>query len=171
MSTPGYLRPNGKVAREEKRTYTVTPKAKGFERKLEKFEGWYERKGQMIPYSEPGYNYKGMDIDGDLIDDLIDDWTGNEESKDGVDKDFFPLTSKLPEEVHVLRPPVRYQLAFAPREKNSAPWKGDIAVDPETLHPRTMNSTLVYRLPAAAKIIFVNVAHQVGYSVNYGKVI
>jgi hypothetical protein len=164
------LRPNGKVAREEKRTYTVTPKAKGFERKLEKFEGWYERKGQMIPYSEPGYNYKGMDIDGDLIDDLIDDWTGNEESKDGVDKDFFPLTSKL-QKKYTFQATSPYQLAFAPREKNSAPWKGDIAVDPETLHPRTMNSTLVYRLPAAAKIIFGTSLHQVGYSVNYGKVI
>jgi len=65
------LRTNGKLAREEKRTYTVTPTAKGFERKLDKFEGWYERGGNMIAYSQPQYHYKSIDIDGELIDNVL----------------------------------------------------------------------------------------------------
>jgi len=164
------IRTNGTVAREEKRTYTVTPKAKGFERKLEKFEGWYERQGEMIPYGEPGFNYKGLDIDGELIDGLIDDWTGNDESRDGVDKDFFPLTAEH-QKKYTFQATSPYHLSFAPRKKDSAPWKGDILVDPETLHPRSMNSTFAYKIPTAVKIIFGISLRQMGYSVNYGKVI
>jgi hypothetical protein len=164
------LRTNGKVAREEKRTYTVTPKANGFERKLEKFEGWYERHGERIAYTEPGYNYKGLDIDGDLMDDLIDDWTGNGESRDGVDKDLFPLTAAHQRE-YTFRATGPYQLAFVPRTKDSAPWKGDILVDKETLYPRSMSSTFAYKIPMAVKIIFGISLRQVGYSVNYAPAI
>jgi hypothetical protein len=166
------LRTNGIVAREEKRTYTVTPKASGFERKLEKFEGWYERKGQVIPYGEPGFNYKGLDIDGDLMDDLINDWTGNEESRDGVDKGLFPLTAEH-QKGYDFRSTAPYRVAFEPRRKDpeSSPWKGEISVDPETLHPRTMNSTFAYKIPMAVKIIFGISLRQVGYSVTYDRAI
>jgi hypothetical protein len=166
------LRTNGKVAREEKRTYTVTPKAKGFERKLEKFEGWYERKGQWIPYDKPGFEYKKVDIDGHLIDELIDDWTGNEDSRDGVSKDLFPLTREQ-QRRYTFRSKGPYQLSFAPLKKDgeSEPWRGDIVVDPETLHPRSMQSTLSYHIPTAVKIIFGTSLRQVGYGVNYAKAI
>ncbi len=166
------LRANGKLAREEKRTYTVTPKAKGFERKLEKFEGWYERGGQMIPYGEPGFSYKGLDIDGDVIDDLINDWTGNEGSRDGVDKDLFPLTAEH-QKRYEFQSTGPYKLGFAPRRKDpeSAPWKGEISVDPQSLHPRTMNSTFAYKIPMAVKIIFGISLRQVGYSVTYDRAI
>ena len=164
------LRTNGKVAREEKRTYTVTPSAKGFDRKLEKFEGWYESKGRTIPYGEPGFNYKGLDIDGDLINDLINDWTGNEGSRDGVDKDLFPLTAEH-QRKYTFQSAGPYRLTFAPRARNEAPWKGDIVVDPETLYPRSMNSTFAYNIPTAVKIIFGISLRQIGYGVNYAKAI
>ncbi len=166
------LRANGKVAREEKRTYTVTPKAKGFERKLDKFEGWYERKGEWIPYDKPHFQYKKVDIDGGLIDELIQDWTGNEDSRDGVSKDLFPLTAEH-QRRYVFQSKGPYQLSFAPlkRDGESEPWTGDIVVDPETLHPRSLNSTFAYKIPMAVKIIFGISLRQVGYSVNYAKAI
>ncbi len=166
------LRANGKLAREEKRTYTVTPTAKGFERKLEKFEGRYERKGELIGYGEPGFNCKGFDIDGELIDDLIDDWTGKEGSRDGVDKDLFPLTGEH-QKKYEFQATGPYKIAFAPRKKepDSPPWKGEVAVDPETLYPRTMNSTFAYKIPMAVKIIFGISLRQLGYSVTYDKAI
>ncbi|MBM3794178.1 MAG: hypothetical protein FJW31_08920 [Acidobacteria bacterium] len=64
------LRSNGKVAREEKRTYTVTPKADGFERKLEKLEGWLEHKGRVTKFSVPEFEHKNVDLDAHLIDEL-----------------------------------------------------------------------------------------------------
>ncbi len=166
------LRANGKAAREEKRTYTVTPKAKGFERKLDKFEGWYERQGQWIPYDKPHFQYKKVDLDGGLIDELIQDWTGNEDSRDGVSKDLFPLTAEH-QRRYVFQSKGPYQLSFAPlkRDGESEPWMGDIVVDPETLHPRSLNSTFAYKIPMAVKIIFGISLRQVGYSVNYAKAI
>ena len=166
------LRANGKLAREEKRTYTVAPTAKGFERKLEKFEGWYERGGQLIPFGEPKFHYKGMDIDAGLVDGLIGDWTGNEGSRDGVDKDLFPLKGEHQKkfEFQAAGP---YKIAFAPRKNDpeASPWKGEVEVDPETLYPRTMNSTFAYKIPMAVKIIFGISLRRLGYSVTYDKIV
>jgi hypothetical protein len=164
------IRTNGKVAREEKRTYTVTPSAKGFERKLEKFEGWYERGGKKIAYSEPGFEYKNVDIDAALIDDLIDDWTGDKDSRDGIDSELFPLTAEHQKKYN-FRAAAPYQLVFTPREKNGSSWKGDILVDPATLQARSMNSTFAYNIPLPVKVIFGISLRQLGYSVKYDKVI
>jgi hypothetical protein len=65
-----FMRGHGKMAREEQREYTVTPDAKGFKKELTHFTGKYAKSGQFIEYSEPGYQYKGIDIDGELADSL-----------------------------------------------------------------------------------------------------
>ena len=86
-------RGNGKVAREEKREYDVTPGADRVEKELIRFEGRYEYKGKYIDYDRPGYTYKEMDIDGELIDDLSNDLTSDSHSRDGISCDLFPLTA------------------------------------------------------------------------------
>lgn len=163
------LRMNGKVAREEKRTYTVTPSAKGSARKLEKFEGWYEKGGKRIAYSEPGFEYKDVDLDGDLINDFIEDFTGDSETRDGMDKGLFPLTASRQQKFN-FRAAGPYRVAFTPKAHDS-PWKGDILVDPETLYPRSMNSTLAIKIPTAVKLVFGINFRQLGLSVSYDKAI
>jgi hypothetical protein len=37
---------------------------------LTHFTGKYAKSGQFIEYNEPGYQYKGIDIDGELADSL-----------------------------------------------------------------------------------------------------
>ena len=86
-------RGNGKVAREEHREYDMTPKAHGVRKELLRFEGKYEYKGKYVTYDRPGYTYKDMDIDGDLINDLSDDMTNDQHSRDGIGADLFPLTT------------------------------------------------------------------------------
>src|SRR4029079_4568517 len=86
-------RGNGKVAREEKREYDVTPGADRVDKELIRFEGRYEYKGKYIDYDRPGYTYKEMDIDGELIDDLSNDLTSDRHSRDGISCDLFPLTA------------------------------------------------------------------------------
>jgi hypothetical protein len=80
-------RSNGKLAREETWKYVVTPQAKGFRKEMQHFEGQYEHKGKMIPYDHPHYEYKGIDVDGDLISDLGEAFgaeeTHNEETYNG----------------------------------------------------------------------------------------
>jgi len=63
-------RSNGKLAREETWKFVVTPQAKGFRKEVQHFEGQYEHKGKMTSYDHPHYEYKGIDVDGDLISDL-----------------------------------------------------------------------------------------------------
>lgn len=171
-------RANGKLAREEKRTYTVTPTPKGFERKLEKFEGWVIDKGKIIPFYEPGWEHKGLDIDADVMNGIIDDWTGSGGSRDGIDRDLFPMTAANQKNYKFTYAGTakqgaedRHRVAYEPVTKHSAPWKGDIFVDPHSLYPTNMNSTFAYRVPTAVKILFGISLRQVGFSVNYAKAI
>src|SRR5450631_4579601 len=46
-----FHRTNGKLAREEKLEYLVTPTPAGVEKKLAHFEGKYEKHGQTIAYN------------------------------------------------------------------------------------------------------------------------
>ncbi|MCC6540205.1 MAG: hypothetical protein IT162_21835 [Bryobacterales bacterium] len=164
------LRPNGKVAREETRTYTVTPKPDGFERKLEKLAGWLEHKGRVTHFSVPEFEHKSLDIDAHLMDELIDEWTGNQSSRDGIDREFFPLTAEHQQRYRYERVG-SHALTFAPREKKSAGWKGDVVLDPETLSPRRLNSTFAFQIPRAVKVLFGISLRQVGLAVDYDKAI
>ena len=50
----------------------------------------------MIPYSEPGYKYKDVDIDGELIDQLtLNDLVNEKGSRDGIPSSLFPLRPGL----------------------------------------------------------------------------
>src|ERR1700691_2238680 len=51
----GVHRANGKLAREEKREYTVTPNARGERKQMTAFEGKYEDHGKLASYDHPGY--------------------------------------------------------------------------------------------------------------------
>src|SRR5579871_4154274 len=67
------LRGNGRLAREERREYAITPKSRRIQKELVKFEGKYDDHGKTITYDHPGYEYKGVDIDGAVINDLSED--------------------------------------------------------------------------------------------------
>src|SRR2546430_2121838 len=66
------IRGSRKVAREEHREYTISPKLRGIDRELVRFEGKYQDKGQYVSYDKPGHRYKGMDLDGELLDSLAE---------------------------------------------------------------------------------------------------
>ena len=98
-STPGrlhtrLLRTNSKLAREERREYTVTPTGGSSDKKLTHFEGQYEKGNKLHPYTEPGFRQKDLDLDGALIEDLADDLINEGKSKDGIDMDLFPLPTQ-----------------------------------------------------------------------------
>ncbi|MBM3812626.1 MAG: hypothetical protein FJW20_13445 [Acidimicrobiia bacterium] len=85
---------NGHMTRRERREYMVLPSANRTEKRLTAFEGEYRKGGKLIPYSEPGFTYKGMDIDGKVINDLTEDLVNERESMDGIPHSLFPLRSK-----------------------------------------------------------------------------
>jgi len=175
------LRTNGKLSREEKRQYTVAPTEDGSEKKLEKFEGRYEKGGKMYSYETPRFHYKGTDIDGDLIEDLTDDLINDKKSRDGFSHDMFPLTSG--EQLHYtfklngtrkVAGVDALHIQFEPKKDDDLDhdrvWSGDVFVHPEEFQPLLVSTRLAFNIPAAVKVIFGIDIKQLGFNVTYKKV-
>lgn len=175
------LRTNGKLSREEKRQYTVTPTETKTGKKLEKFEGLYEKGGKLLPYDKPGFQYKDTDIDGDLIEDLTDDLVNDSKSRDGFSKDMFPLTRAEQKNYRFNLKGRRraggidaWQIDFEPLKgtgmDSDRPWKGEVLVHPEEFQPILVRSDLAFKVPAAVKVLLGIDIKQLGFQITYQKV-
>ncbi len=172
-------RGNGKIAREEKREYDVTPGAERVQKELTRFEGRYQYKGKYVAYDRPGYTYKEMDIDGELIDDLSSDLTDDHHSRDGIGCDLFPL---IPEQqrkyrfrllgTQTYRGREVYRVAFEPKPKqdiDEAAWKGEALIDAREYQPVNVHTTLAVKIPLAVKTLLGTDIKGLGFSVTYQK--
>ncbi len=178
-------RANGKLARQERREYTVAPTASGTEKKLTHFEGAYAKHGRMVPYDKPGYEYKGVDIDGALIDGLAGDLTGDKDSRDGIASDLFPLTTREQRgyafhlegrEDYRGRPAVR--VSFEPKravkgadadDDGDASWKGEALIDAQEYQPVWVETKLAWKVPGLVKVLLGTNVEGLGFSVSYAK--
>jgi hypothetical protein len=177
------MRGNGKVAREERREYVVTPHRKSTEKKLANFSGRYESKGKYFAYDHPGYHYKGMDIDGDLIDSLSESLTNDKDARDGLAANLFPLTAG--EQAHyqfhlkgteTFRGRQVYRVSFepGPKEKlldgdDGGMWKGEALIDAAEFQPVSIHTSLAFKIPTAVKILLGTNISGLGYAVSYQK--
>jgi hypothetical protein len=174
-----FNRGSGKIAREERREYNVTPNERNIDKELVRFEGRYEFKGKYIPYDRPGYTYKEMDIDGELIDELSNEMTDERQSRDGIAVDLFPLTSGqqrrydfklLGTETFRGRPVFR--VSFAPKPKqdfDEAAWKGEALIDVEEHQPVSVHTKLAFKIPLAVKTLLGTDIKGLGFNVTYQK--
>jgi len=174
-----FHRANGKLAREEKLEYVVTPTPNGVEKKITHFEGQYERHGKTFIYDEPGREYGDLDIDGDLIRDMVNDMTADKESKDGIGHDLFPLTAKEQAKyIYTLegkenyRGRQVYRVSFCPKphqDVDDAGWKGEALIDAQEFQPISVTTKLAMKVPMAVKILLGTDIRGLGFSVNYEK--
>jgi len=178
------IRGSKKVAREEHREYTISPKLRGIDRELVRFEGRYEDKGQYVSYPKPGYRYKGMDIDGELLDSLADDMMHDKNGKDGIGNDLFPLTYhkqlkydfKLVKEESYQGSKV-FRVRFEPKQKpkigdlddDGAIWKGEALIDAEEYQPVRVSTDMAWKMPLVIKTLLGTNLHGVGFTVTYRK--
>lgn len=172
-------RGNGKVAREEKREYDVNPDRHGVKKDLTHFEGRYEYKGKYVPYDRPGYTYKEMDIDGELIDDLSKDLTDDRHSRDGISCDLFPLTGAQQHKYNFkligkenYRGREVFRIAFDPKSHqdfDDAAWKGEALVDAEEYAPVSVHTKLAVKIPLAVKTLLGTDIKGLGFAVTYQK--
>ncbi len=172
-------RGNGKVAREEHREYEVAPGAHGVGKELVHFEGKYEYKSKYIPYDRPGYKYKGMDVDGELIQGLSEDMTDDKKSRDGIGADLFPLTTDEQSKYNFkllaaeqYRGRDVYRISFEPKphqEFDDAAWKGEALIDAAEFQPVSVHSKLAFRIPLAVKTLLGTDIKGLGFSVTYRK--
>jgi len=175
-----FLRGNGKVAREEHREYAVVPDVRGLKKDLTRFDGKYETGGKYISYDKPGYTYKEMDIDGELIDEMSNEMT-TDNSRDGIGKDLFPLTAQEQEKYNfklignqTYRGRPVYRIAFEPKphqksEENNSMWKGEALIDIEECQPVMISSKLASKIPMAVQILLGTNIQGLGFSVAYQK--
>jgi len=178
-----FKRGNGKLAREEEREYVVTPTEKGFKKELAHFVGKYEKGGKLVPYDKPGYEYKGLDIDGDLADSMANDMTNDKDSRDGITKDLFALTAdKQKNFIFTLqgkedyRGRQVYHINFRPKKPSlidcddeSTCWAGEALIDVQEYQPVLVTSWLAKGIPMAVQILLgTNIKH-LGFKVTYQK--
>jgi hypothetical protein len=172
-------RGNGKLAREERREYNVSPTPDGFQKDLAHFEGKYESKGKLVAYERPGYEYRGLDIDGDLINDFSEDMTNAKHSRDGIDTDLFPLTEKEQVKyrfqlkgIEQFRGRDVYRVKFEPKphyQGDGGSWKGDALIDVAECQPVYVQTSLAARIPMAVKILLGTDVKGLGFAVSYEK--
>ncbi len=168
-------RPNGRLSREELREFVVTPKANGFERELKQFRGKVDRNGGLVEYSDPNYEHKEIDIDGDLARDMSQDFSGDSSSQDGVGRDLFPLTGKELEKytfsVHgteTYRDREVYRIRFQPRREGT--WSGEALIDAQEFQPVLVTTALGKSIPLAVKTLLGTDLKQLGFKITYQKV-
>ena len=173
------VRGNGKIAREEHREYTVTPKFRGVGKKLVRFDGKYENKGKFHTYDKPGYEYKGTDIDGQILDSMSNDMTNDKGSRDGLDHGLFPLTYhqqlkydfKLVGREEFHGRPV-FRVSFEPKPKqdfDDSLWKGEALIDAEEYQPVLVTTKMARGLPLVVKTLLGTNLKGLGFSVSYQK--
>jgi len=177
------LRGNKKVAREERREYTISPKFRGNDRELVKFAGRYESKGQYFTFDKPGYQYKGVDIDGGLMNDLADSMMHDNNGRDGISSDLFPLTyhRQLKYDFKIVkagefRGAKAYLVHFEPKAKpkigdmeNGGVWRGDAWIDAEEYQPLQVATSLAWKMPLLVKTMLGTDFRGVGFTVTYQK--
>lgn len=170
------MRGNNRLAREEKREYDVVPGQEHVTKSLVHFEGRYEHHGKYITYDRPGYEYKDMDIDGDLINDLSEDMTNDKKSRDGIACDLFPLATSEQHKydfklagTEIWRGREVYRVSFQPKPhlENEADWKGEALIDTVEYQPVEVHTSLAARIPLFVKVVFGTNIKGLGFSVSY----
>jgi len=181
------VRSSGKIAREEHREYLVLPDRRGVKKELTKFDGKYSQHGTYISYDKPGYEYKGLDLDGDLIGQMSEDMTNEKDSVDGIESDLFPLTYhqqlkyafRLEGGVQEYRGHQVWKVAFEPKRRASivdgddegnGSWKGEALIDAQEFQPVAVTTSLAWKMPAAVRILLGTNIKGLGFSLSYQKV-
>lgn len=161
-----------KLAREEIRQYVVAPGPTGSAKQLVAFSGSYERDGERLYYSTPGYNYKEMDIDGEIADDFADEFADDKSTRDAFSAELFPLTAKEAakytftlEGRENYRGREVYRVRFDPGPQ--AAWGGEALVDVAEFQPVLITSRLARNIPLWVQAVFgTNIKH-LGFKVAY----
>jgi len=181
------VRSNGKIAREEHREYLVLPDRRGVRKELTGFDGRYAKHGSFFPYDKPGYHYKGLDLDADLINSMSEDMTNQKESVDGIESDLFPLTYhqqlkyifRLEGGLREYRGHHVWPVAFEPKDRvhmadaddgGTGIWKGEALIDADEFQPVAITTTLAWKMPAAVRILLGSNIKGLGFSLSYQKV-
>jgi hypothetical protein len=169
------LRPKSKLAREEKREYRVVPQADKIERERLSFWAQYIDGKQAIPYDDPAFRTKKMDIDGELLDDFAEDHVIDSNSRDGVDLDYFPIRTKDLEHYNFtflaeksIRGRPAAHIKIEPKEKSwEHLWSGEALIDLEDAFPAQIQTQMNKKVPWGVRAFLGSDIKQFGFAVSF----
>lgn len=118
-----------------------------------------------------------LDSDGDLDRDLVENMRHgllDNKSKDGIDSDLFPLTSKEQKDyIFQLRGRERmnghhvYHVIFRPKDKSDLSWKGDAYIDTTTFEPVLVTTGLSRKIPFAVRMLLGTNLPGLGFTIVF----
>lgn len=167
-----------KLKRDDTRYYVVTPTETGMKRTLQNREVIHRKDGEELELMGIGA-VRAAEIEGidqELADDFHEDLAGDEDSRDGLNPDLFPLTTReqahyrfelLGEDAYQGRPV--YDIRYEPEEEgwDGEPWRGEALVDRKQFQPVLVTSELAWKIPLWVRTIFGVNVRQVGFKVAY----
>lgn len=178
-------RSNGKLAREEYSEFTVTPTARGTTKERTLFRGKYKDGRKEVAFDTPGFEHRSVDIDAGLAKEMEESLTNDRKSRDGIEHDLFPLTSrqqrkyvfKLEGREDYRGTPV-YRITFSPRKRPNImdadddqddAWQGEVLVHREEYQPVLITTSLAAKVPLWVKTAFGTDIKHLGFKVTYQK--
>jgi hypothetical protein len=172
------LRPGGKLTREERREYAVTPGTRSAARRLVHFEGRYAEHGTFVSYDKPGFERKSVDIDAGLIQGLAEEPFNDSNSRDGMDPGLFPLTWHRQQQydfrllaTETYRGRQVYRIGFTPKRSQDwdAGWKGEALIDALDYQPVFIQTNMAWKMPRAVQVLLGTNIRGLGFSISYEK--
>jgi hypothetical protein len=165
------------MTREESSEFTVTPTLQGTRKTRTQFRGKYADRDKVLEYKKPGFQYKGIDIDGEVVHELAEELTADRKSKDGIARDLFPLTAKeqrkynfrLEGEEDYRGIPV-YRITFSSnKQEGEGAWAGEALIDKHEYQPVVVTTHLAAKIPLLVRTMLGTNLEHLGFKVTYKK--
>jgi hypothetical protein len=168
-------RTNGKLAREESTSFVVLPTPTGSEKKRQTIHGRYWYKGAYLDFTgDPVPNADSLD--GGLTSGFRDDLT-NDNSKDGLGKNLFPLTTDEQKNYkfelageQIASGRKAFRIRFAPADSHDISWAGEALIDEEEFQPISVYTRLSRRLPLFVRTVLGTDLPGVGFNTQYARI-
>lgn len=169
----------------------VTPSSSGSQAELINLNGRLLHKGRYVTYTtlpaaqgdpnagakedhdSPSAEVGGDDVDRDLVENMRSNLI-NDDSKDGIAADLFPLTSKSQSDylfqlVGRERMNGRdvFHVEFRPKDKDDYGWKGDAYIDATAYQPVAVSTSMARKVPFGVRALFGTDLPGLGFTVVY----
>ena len=115
-------------------------------------------------------------LDGSLVKSFRDDLTQTD-SKDGIGKDLFPLSSEQQKDMMFeltgekeVAGRTAYFIRFGPKDRNDYTWAGEALIDKEEFQPVSVYTRLSRRLPPGVRVLLGTDVPGLGFNVRYARV-
>jgi len=165
-------KPNARLMREETTDYHVVPTADGTKKELQAIKGRYLHQKQYLDFNGEPEPDSGS-LDAGLVHDFRED-LANTDSKDGLGRDLFPLTTKEQEKYQFRligqeteQERSVYHIGFGPKDKGDIDWAGEAFIDGVDFQPIRVFTKLSRRIPFVVRTMLGTDLPGIGFDVHY----